>query len=335
MALPREIMESIRLNTDNMNNDTDNTNNNVIVLDDSIIEREIHGCYSEDKYPHCNCCYDEEEDVHERKCPYYFPSIDGLSYIFQDRIIDIYNERIKELGKFECIGLSNNCECKKYCNPVMDFSEHMESVGLDNTGYAGSESTSNTYNEYGFNINTRLHRTTDSLYDPEGFNFDSYDEDGFGRDGYDMSGFNRQHKHRNGSWLDDNGYDYNGYNEDGYNPEGYNCKGFNCEGLHIVTGTLYDEEGYNSRGFNSQHLHRNGTPYCNGYDYNGYDRYGFNNRGYHKTTRNVYDKKGYNRYGFNRQHLHRSGSLYDSKGYNWRRQHYTEIDEPDYEDHYH
>lgn len=114
------------------------------------------------------------------------------------------------------------------------------------------------------------------------------DKYGFGdetRYGFDSKGV-----HRNGTYLDDNGYGADGFDKDGFNPEGYNRRGFDKHGFdkngfdrldHGRSG--YNREGYSKLGFNKE-----------GLDKDGFDKDGFNPRGF---DRSGFDRQGYNREG--------------------------------------
>jgi hypothetical protein len=80
-------------------------------------------------------------------------------------------------------------------------------------------------------------------------------------EGYNAKGFKPFHgstgdiyKHRNGTLIDDEGYDYHGYDSNGFNHENINRYGINRNGFNVhtkkhINGTRFDDEGLKYLGF--------------------------------------------------------------------------------------
>ena len=94
------------------------------------------------------------------------------------------------------------------------------------------------YDKNGFNIKG-IHKKTNTLYDPQGYN----------QKGYDKNGFNIRGIHYKTNTI--------------YNPQGYDKNGFNKNKLHKITATHLDPRGFNYKGIN--------VDTKKPYDKNGYD----------------------------------------------------------------
>ena len=107
------------------------------------------------------------------------------------------------------------------------------------------------YDENGFN-RYFLHKDTNTIYDPQGFDIFGWSENGTNKD--------------TGTLFDEQGYDIHGYDKDGYTYAGWNKEGINKE-----TKTERDKDGYDKDGWSTKGI-------CKWthtrWDKNGYDMYG-------------------------------------------------------------
>ena len=82
---------------------------------------------------------------------------------------------------------------------------------LDKNNYDRDGWREQTYHDatYGTTRILKIHRDTETEYDPDGYSYEGFDKDGY-----------------NGSFRDRDGFDRAGYDKDGYDKDGYNRFGY-------------------------------------------------------------------------------------------------------------
>lgn len=178
------------------------------------------------------------------------------------------------------------------------------------------------YNKYNFDVVTKMHKETETLYNEYGFNINHIHKDT--NTLYDKHGFDIDHLHKDtGTFYDERGFDIKGnwhkidpntgeykelsfskYDSEGYDIDGYNRRGFNKNNIHRTTGQEYDELFFDNDGIYWEQA-EDGSRRKTGKIYNEkmFDRKG---NLYEINQDGKVSKKGqtYNEYGFLSDGLH-------------------------------